>query len=604
MHFKPLAIQGSIEETPISFPELLTLFLPFTEIVAAMSILMGGGASHAFSILRENNPRLNIIPSGEVTFATSSWAIVTSIDLAPIEETLIRTKSKIEELKVEMAKRTRDTHKPSLVTNQITRLIENLLSKLKHLKINGLRRRRGICNGCGTFIGGLFGLSTEEEIEKVKKSTNHLIEDQKNTIHVIDKQLTITKQINNNTVENRQRLLILENWLSNLDATINGFLQSPTTAMVQDVIITNVLMAEIAADISAFRSALLSAEMGKLQPDLVRPEILKETLEIIQKNTSLSNIIYDVETQLNQVYAASEVFVKAQGNKLHLIVKVPVKKMATDFQLFQVSSMPIPNAENSLFTIIEPEVPWFAVAHDRSLATTFKNEEIEKCIQLTTENWLCHPVKEFLKTPKNSCIWSIIVNAPEPPCQITVTDNFEPIFLKTTTGYKYAVPREIDLTINCPDKTDYHPVVKIKGTGMLSLKSGCSASSAEIYLTEINHPFETKLAVKSLYNISWSTIQTNQTRYLHKNTEFIHKLKKQNVIFPQTFLSLQKKIEELKKSTNTLEYFRFYTPEILWSSIFIVISILIISFIAHKCKRKEIKTPTNIPKAEYPLNYI
>ena len=93
--------------------------------------------------------------------------------------------------------------------------------------------------------------------------------------------------------------MMLAEVLSNLNATIQGQLKSPINMFQDTIILTNLLMDEIAADISAFRSALLSAELGKLHSELIKPEILKETLTTIEKNTPLSNIIYNPYLQID-----------------------------------------------------------------------------------------------------------------------------------------------------------------------------------------------------------------------------------------------------------------------------------------------------------------
>ena len=63
-----------------------------------------------------------------------------------------------------------------------------------------------------------------------------------------------------------------------------------------------------------------------------------------------------------------------------------------------------------------------------------------------------------------------------------IIDKFQPIFIKLETGYKYAVHKATDLTINYPNSPDFHPAVKINDTGTLKLKSYCSALSPDIFL--------------------------------------------------------------------------------------------------------------------------
>ena len=160
-----------------------------------------------------------------------------------------------------------------------------------------------------------FCLATEDQLKEIKKTSNKLIDNQKNTLHILDHQLSINKKNTNATLANLDKIIMLAEVLSNLNAVIQLHLKSPINMFQDTIIIINLLKAEIAADISVYRSALLNVELRKLYPEIIKLEILKESTNHWNKTPRFPTGIRIYKS--TRFCTTSKVYVKTREHELH-----------------------------------------------------------------------------------------------------------------------------------------------------------------------------------------------------------------------------------------------------------------------------------------------
>ena len=470
--------------------------------------------------------------TSEVIIARSKWLITMVVDLAPYRILLDRLKSEIIALK-----RARNqvadnyVHQEGYIKllyslEQESRVMESQWKEMNlYLRGIGLlqsRPRRAVIPIVGKALSVLFGTVSEEDVRVIRRKLSDVERNQKPIAQVARESLStlnITRvELSKNRVSINwltRNLHDLQEEVSNITESVKAELQVLDNFIQQYFQLLSITARvrqtgqSLMTLLEHVRAQLDSLSLGHLSPSIMTPNYLREILTKIQTELPPHlRLPVDPTEELWRYYSALGCVTLMEGDKLLILMSVPLLDRDSTFEIYQVINLPIPypRADQEVGAVaryrLETEYIALNLARNKFMmlpegeANKCKTDALRTCtstspIYVTGNYNLC--VLELFKGDKGGirryCRVEILADVILPQA-ISICDGV----------WAVATQREIDLSMVCEGKTT-QTIKVIPPLTMVELPLGCSAFGISMSLPpyyQAEEKFEKKMSFSKL----------------------------------------------------------------------------------------------------------
>ena len=447
----------------------------------------------------------------------SSWVLSFSMEMTEYTEQVqslkmcvIRFKNTIEDLKPPAAnseKTLQRVHQTilKLLRQESQELIQQhehldqLFGTLTKLVLSERRPRdkRAILN-LGGVLSTLFGTASQDQVDNLKEGIRLLKNSQQKVITVLEDSLSVLNSTNREVHRNRVAINSLVNRTEILTFRLHALFRQVTnftpllhfTDMVAGInMISNSLSRATNAlymDMSDFYMLITGALKGSLSVKLIPPSMLSELLAHIKRNlppeVSLPFSIRNKHGLLAYYRLLSTTLIPGR-DAFQLVAVVPLLHKATEFQIYQAVSVPIPGPASD--TLHEASLPnrYLAISQDRSHYVTLRETEVMSCL-LPTSVFCQFRKPIYLSASAPTCISAIFlddVQASLKLCEYTSVRPTELPIIKPLVKGKWLVytPKPLSGSIECLEsekRRNRHFTIPV-GVSVFPLEPRCMAHS-------------------------------------------------------------------------------------------------------------------------------
>lgn len=262
-------------------------------------------------------------------------------------------------------------------------LIPHLLKKIKNLSdTNALifgsgRKKRALLDIVGNIASDLFGVLDSRfgeqyahDMSKLKKNDEHLLRLLKNHTSIIESTLNVLDH-NGDELEKQsahlQSLTLRVNEIQDILMAGHKF-DSAVTYLLQ-------MISEYSPRDDILR-LLMESRKSIVSHVLFTPKQIEDQLELISRHIG-SNLVTPREID---VYSCSKITHFKLGNQIMFKISIPLFKLQK-YRLFKV--IPVPFAQNNVFSIIKNEVNYLATSTDNQFYQYLSEIDIRSCKYLS-----------------------------------------------------------------------------------------------------------------------------------------------------------------------------------------------------------------------------
>ncbi|XP_053400522.1 uncharacterized protein LOC123555201 [Mercenaria mercenaria] len=319
--------------------------------------------------LRDN---VVFMKSNQVTFTRSAWKLALTLDLDPYDQFITNISEDAD--KIERTIRQTILKYDAIKTNPnfvlTLKSLEQELSRLKYtyLKLRSkfnnnkfIRNKRSLLPFIGSLFHGLFGVSTDDQINAVRRNVAKLAGTQETILHVLDESLTVLNVTKQGVSENRETINQILTSMEQLHTDLSNFEENIHKELVKftEFVQTYLQLSNLIQNFKELISRGLSlyehleiqldaVALSHLAPAIIEPVSLASILSEIRSNLPpMLQLPYDENTQLWSYYQNMLCTGMLVANKIIIILHVPVLEQYERFNIYKVINMPIAIQSNS-----------------------------------------------------------------------------------------------------------------------------------------------------------------------------------------------------------------------------------------------------------------
>ena len=467
--------------------------------------------------------------------STANWKVTIVTELEPYDDLLAQTLNYIEKIS-QAAKQTVQAHYIgegseldmyfSVLRNElmfINRTREEIFKKmyqykiLSHTNIDKVKRKKkAIIPIVGQIYSFMFGLTTEKDLNDIRKAINNLSDNQQKMKHVVEEGLTIINKSKNEIKQNRERLNIINNGVADLYNRLNAMTNQTKQNYMKmnyliyhffqiEALVSNAqeLVIELVHHYTELKNQIDLLSLGKVTPGVISPRDFEKTLTHI-KNKLPRGLQLAIDPRISlwslyQVVSASAIII---DNRLVTVLDIPLIDRKEKMDVYKVINLPLPNLKVKNYRVRNPnkfmvasyelESDFFAIDKSRTKYTLLEEKDIINCVgpgvsfckflhplYPTNVNKFC-VIALFMSNEKmirESCITKIRTKGILPMAKI-----IRPGLWAVTLREKlvFTITCENNKTLDSVTQALTPPIDKIE------LYPGCVAYSTEIMLPNFN----------------------------------------------------------------------------------------------------------------------
>jgi len=539
---------------------------------------------------------------GTVRLSTTNWNIVAYYDLEPYHTELEFLHNGTQGLKELCEQTSNCTHCHSLV-KFFEETCENLETKFKLFTVK--RTKRGAVDIVGNIANTLFGVldsnyetKMSATIKELKDNGHHLERLLKNQTSVIDSTINVMKQAQINTKAK----------FDELDKRINELLighaiDSPlhqlhletaiSTLTIQMFMVVSTLQRAQAS----IMEVLIDSHHGKINPLLLTPRQLSDEIVKIKSHLTQQLQLPIDSTNLLQIYKLLSVDGVVAENHIIFTIQLPISDMR-EFQLFHLE--PIIVASNKSLVAVKTTINLLAISLHRDDFFSLTDAQLDACLQLTTNSYLCHNIQASYHKPihTGSCEMDLFTNETEPRCELrTLQESTVWYQLRHPNQWVFATTNTIKLNAVCEEDTFQ---LTLNTSGIVQIQPNCVIKN-ELITIQGHKEMQTNLHT-SYIGAHLPIISQFSPPHLNSNfgkTE-VHPFK------PTTreLEAIQEKLKAIKNSTLPYEGLSYHHHGLIIGYILLALLIwLLVRFIISKRRQRKVKfseaqqqSPTAAPR--------
>lgn len=322
--------------------------------------------SYAYGVIIHENVIFH--KTNEITTTRARWLVTFVQDLGPFKYFLARVASDIEHTanitdaiidRYDGPKH--DNFRATLMNlreevNSLDKTLTGILQSYTDHAALRSRSRRSIIPVIGNIMSFMFGTISEAEIEDVRRGINDLSKNQQTIIHVLEDQMSILNVSRTQIAENRMAILDLVKCVNLYDQRLRRLTEEIQKRFEQVEMFLNVYtqldlimsgikdtMQRAVLYLENLRMELNMLSLDHLSPSSVAPQQLKSLLaQIKSKLPPTLKLPEDPEKNIWYYYRALSCSTILDGDKIMIILNVPLLDYKGEFEVYRVHSIAAP----------------------------------------------------------------------------------------------------------------------------------------------------------------------------------------------------------------------------------------------------------------------
>ena len=340
------------------------------------------------------------------------------------------------------------------------------------------RHRRSLFDLGGKILHHLFGTATDADVQKCQQAINHAMTRQETIIHDYQAMTTVVQAIQNNTIENRNVMKTLSDYINRINLNVTDITQRVRKVnrvlwISQFIETVDMYTTENLRKQDQYYQKRADLELGTLTEHILPKLVLRQLLNKIKSNHVnlqplpwtwyYENIMIEPMWQTNQmlIYTASLPFVSRDNYLMYHIQSFPVGVNSTSIQIKAEPLVIMDSLTNGLF-----------------LPKKCQGREPITCIS-----------GPITRQPLYNCEHGIISGHGNDihDCLVDVQpySKLPEIYNIPHADGNYVIHTKTDeITLNCPDKPS-KSLVLTEGTFLIQVPPKCHVNSKDWTLTNI-----------------------------------------------------------------------------------------------------------------------
>lgn len=339
-----------------------------------------------------------------------------------------------------------------------------------------------------------------KDSQKIYEALDHLNADNTALFEDLSEHRTVINSVirafNDSTLGINENFRTIKLKLSEIGSNVDKNTQEIVLSEIQTVLLSHAFQLE--EKISDIIDITQKAHDGVISGKLFRLPTFSEALARLHRATLQDiRLPFNLENlHLRQLNIIADIEGHYLDNNVVLSISFPLTEKV--FDLYKLTSVPI-RMKEGIYALLNSPYPYIAtVDNGHSDIMLLTKDQIDQCVSLDKENYVCRHSIAMYTDKSRSCIRSLIsgkVNFDE--CSVkgfkTNSELWEP--LAADNKWLYVVPKAAQLQITCPKE---RRMTEVKGVGILYLKPPCRAFTSEVQLTTITKSQELPAVTISL----------------------------------------------------------------------------------------------------------
>ncbi|XP_013407917.1 uncharacterized protein LOC106171932 [Lingula anatina] len=315
----------------------------------------------------------------------------------------------------------------------------------------------------GNFFKNLFGVSSESDVDELRKYVKLFIKTNEKRFEVQGHELSSFMHNVDHRMENMKKAVV-RNY--NLSKQLRSQLQQSDTARSIVFHLSRIFMHENMANsqlMFAFNNVLLGClqlTKGQLSPLLVSQEHLKQIINQIEKEAQKTiNPLHVIYSNPKYYFKEGQFTYGKHKNSLFINLQIPISAYPHTLDVYEVKTFPVPLNQSTNHASQILDLPkYLAISHDKQHYFPMNNPTWKKCHGDHVK--LCPFVYPFRTATHFSCVTALFFDLSD---VITETCNFrflhnvvQPNVRELSIG-KLLLYNITDITVECPTSTTSQP---------------------------------------------------------------------------------------------------------------------------------------------------
>ena len=351
------------------------------------------------------------------------------------------------------------------------------------------RSKRGLFDFVGSISKSLFGTATVEDVRKLARHVNILINKSNKFAKAMAHHDTLLSSFMVKTDERFENLMqgIQQNYehIENITMETSKFIAHFENVSLK---LSNLLIKQMNSSsvinkyLEELKLGLHEMIKGKLSPFIIHPKVLKHTIHHIQLILSEKfKGFYLIHTDPSHYYSSAQLLFARNHSTLYLSVKFPISTFSSPLSLYKVFSYPVPVNDTSNHGTQILDLPeYFVLTPDNQRYASLSSKKLSFCSG--TEILYCSFSLTLVSSVKASCVSSLFLNAKSEIHQLcdfrflldVLKPSVEEIFHNTLLVYKTKT-----LAFDCQS---YHKIVKGCNFCLIQTPCMCSVSTDSFFI--------------------------------------------------------------------------------------------------------------------------
>jgi hypothetical protein len=371
--------------------------------------------------------------------------------------------------------------------NQLTRT-EKLLKEMTGQQTKGNRKKRGVFNFIGEISKILFGTMDEGDARYYNEQIKLFEENSEDVNALLKQQLSVVKSslgaVNNTLTDVAYNEQLMKEGVRKVTEYMN-VLKSETNANINlvnakievegHILRANNAMNALQRDMDLLIDSVIHAQKGMLQPQIVSPGTLMETLiksaPFFPKDTTLAFPLSKDSAHLLLKLCELQVYV--QNAILGYVILFPLVNRGT-FDIYRLIPIPI-SLDRNQFLYIETNKAFLWIDQARQYYFLTDKEWGSVCISLNPKSYVCRQSHPLLSSQLHeNCLVQLLQprGSVPPSCERRVVEISHSVWTQLANNeWIYFVPKSEAITILCGSRP---PVdVTVSGIGKLGIDAQC-----------------------------------------------------------------------------------------------------------------------------------
>lgn len=430
---------------------------------------------------------------GKVYLYSEEWKLMIMINITRTEDRIVVIQKVLTQVSHLCMTKCQENYEIKTISSRFSRLRkkESLLYNI----MGKQRVKRGLLNVIGDASKILFGTLSDSDLNIINKEFDQLYNDNKVLNEAIKNNTKVIKMILDSSSQDykflENKLVADYDILNQMKAEINN--NKKSLFIQQKLLIAETLIEEMNDDIDLAISSINLGKHGIINPQILTPRMLHETIDGFEKEFRTKYHIESDERNYQHIIDISEITTIIKNHHLVYIIKIPI---LDEKEMTIVRSLPIPER------IINGQAMVFLPNHEYILQTKTEyvpidKTDLEKCSNIedykickrNQPNYLIYQTEncdaDLIKMSNRNCLKSPLLLSDE-------------TFMKTETGYICIFVKETVIDIVC-ENNNYNG--KKLGTYLIT-GNRCKLYTNEIKL-DLNKPmknisryFEDKITIE------------------------------------------------------------------------------------------------------------